>query len=157
MCKQKSLIISCAANIRLLYKWGVLQTLTVSLLLYRGYGLWTEEVGGVTPCFSTLPSNSYLTPPPPVVTPTTSAAPSAPSTVTNTIINLVYARNYPVQGSGGLTVGGKAGVGTGVGIAGLAALAGLGFLLFRRRRKKRISEVYAPPVQQFSYDPAASP
>ena len=132
--------------------------LTANLLLYRGYGLWTEAVGGVTPCFSTLPSSSYLTPPPPpVVTTTVLAAPGAPSTTTDTIINVVYARNYPVQRSGRLTTGGKAGVGTGVGIAGLAALAGLGFLLYRRRRDRRISTVYAPPVQQASYDPAASP
>ena len=140
-----------------LYKWESFEMLTASLLLYRGYDLWTEAVGGVTPCFTTLPSSSYLTPPPVVVTTTstTTAAPGAPSTVTNTIVNLVYARNYPVRGSGGLDAGAKAGIGIGVGIAGLAALAGLGYLL-NRRRERRISTAY-PPVQPVSNDPAASP
>lgn len=133
------------------------QTLTASLLLHRGYDLWTEAVGGVTPCFSPLPSSNYLTPPPPPVTPTSSTTSGEQSTVTDTIINIVYARNYPVQGSHELTTGGKAGVGVGAGIGGLAALAGLGFLLLRRRRNRRISAGYAPPVQQYSYDPAASP
>ena len=129
----------------------------LSLLLYRGYDLWTEEVGGVTPCFSTLPSNSYLTPPPPPVTPTTSVAPGAPSTATNTIVNVVYAQNFPVQRSGGLTVGAKAGVGIGAGIAGIAALAGLVFLLLRRRRNERIGSGYAQPLRQVAYNPADSP
>jgi hypothetical protein len=112
-----------------------------------GYVLWETELGGLVPCFSTL--QSYLTPPAHVAT-TNNAGPAI---VTSTIVNVIYARNYPVAKSG-LSTGAKAGVGVGVGFVGLALLGGLGWFFLRRwKKKERTDYPSAQPPAEMHYTP----
>ena len=96
-------------------------------------------MGGITPCYSTV--STYLTPPP-VAQASTVSISGSPVTVTSTIVNVVFARNYPVASSSGLDTGGKAGVGVGVSLAGLCSAGLLFFLLWRRRKRQRDRQVY---------------
>jgi MYXO-CTERM domain-containing protein len=102
--------------------------------------MWTTPLGGQVPCFSTL--NTYLTPPPipsALITarsnPTTGASPSQLPIFA--IENVIYAMYYPANPPpSGLSTGAQAGIGAGVGVAGLALIAlGIFFLLRRRRAK----------------------
>ncbi|KAH0556767.1 hypothetical protein GP486_005444 [Trichoglossum hirsutum] len=121
---------------------------------HRGYLLWNTLLGGITPCYSTLPTNTQ---PPPIsktitttpsasqakltstVTETTTVTPSVSQVkVTSTVVNVVYAMQYPVKKpASGLHTSAKAGIGAGSALAGLLALATLLFWLFRRRQRPR--------------------
>jgi hypothetical protein len=117
-----------------------------SLTGLSGYLLWSTELGGITPCYST--TSNYLTPPPIAQPSTTDTGPSSgPATVTSTVVNVVYAMNYPVKGrSGGLSKGADAGVGIGsVAAAALASSALLWFCIRRRRQREREEEDEGSP------------
>lgn len=58
-----------------------------------------------------------------------------PSKITSTVVNVVYAMNYPVKHSG-LQTPAKAGIGVGAGLAVLGLVA-LSSLLWRRRRQNQ--------------------
>lgn len=106
--------------------------------IIRGYALWNTEWGGQTPCYSTV--QAYLTPPPQAQVSSTRALGFSSVAPTSTVINIVYARNYPVREDSGLSTGAKAGIGAVVGAAGLAVVGGLIFFLIRWLRRKNESE-----------------
>jgi hypothetical protein len=104
----------------------------------RGYLLWDEELGGLTPCYSMV--STYLTAPAEANAPTLTVNGSAVSTTSN-VVNVVFARNYPINGTGsGLSAQAKTGIGAGVGVGGAFAFASLAagtFLCYRRRKRRR--------------------
>jgi len=113
------------------------QTISSSFCCPSGYLLWDTLLGGITPCYST--TSNYLTPPPIPVSSTTNIGSSVgPETVTSTVVNVVYAMNYPVKSRpSGLSKGADAGIGVGsVAAAALAVSALLWFFLRRRRRER---------------------
>ena len=55
---------------------------------------------------------------------------------TTTIVNLVYARSYPVLSDSGLSTGAKAGIGAGAGVGALVILGGLTYLVVKYRKRK---------------------
>jgi hypothetical protein len=115
----------------------------------RGYSLWGDDLGGITPCFSTL--STYLAPPP-ITVPATATLSTSQSVITSTIVNVVYARNYPVTAQNRLNTGAKAGIGVGAGVAGLASLGLLIFLLRRcseRRRRENSWYVSGGPTSPY--------
>jgi hypothetical protein len=119
----------------------------------RGYLLWGDLLGGVTPCFSTL--STYLTPPPAVAKVSTVYISGSPIRTTSTIINVVYARNYPVSPPTGLDTSAKVGIGVGVGITG--ALAGITSLLLLRRWWRRRPEPSRYPTGGASPSSSSQP
>ena len=97
--------------------------------------LWDTPLGGITPCYST--TSNYLTPPPITdASATDFAAPTGPSTTTSTVVNVVYAMNYPVKGRPTtLSKGADAGIGVGS-VAAAAVAASALFWFFSRRRRR---------------------
>jgi len=71
---------------------------------------------------------------------------TGPTTITSTVVNVVYAMNYPVKTrSGGLSKGADAGVGVGsIAAAVLAGSALLWWFLRRRRRHQEEEEDGSP-------------
>jgi hypothetical protein len=104
-----------------------------SLTGLSGYLLWSTELGGITPCYS--PTSNYLTPPPIAQPSTTDTGPSSgPAIVTSTVVNVVYAMNYPVKGrSGELSKGADAGISIGSVAAAALGVAALFWCYFRRK------------------------
>jgi hypothetical protein len=89
-------------------------------------------------------------PPPPLAvtsstasssTPTGSLAYSAPSTTITGSTSPTSTLGSASHSSNGLSNGAKAGIGIGASIAGLAILAGLVFLLFRRRKSNQLKRM----------------
>jgi hypothetical protein len=116
----------------------------VALILpaFRGYSLWDGLLGGITPCFSSSSALSTYIASPPVTHLSTGSASASPSVVTSTVLNVVYARYYPVSGAQtGLDTAAQAGIGVG---AGMGALAGVGLAswLWVRRRRRRVRSMY---------------
>ena len=74
------------------------------------------------------------------------------SKITSTIVNVVYARNYPVVGGPTLSTGAKAGIGVGAGVAGIAGIGFLLFLLTRWWRNRRRDSWYTPGGSVSPYD-----
>jgi len=115
-----------------------------------GYWPFTEKVGGVTPCWSSVRSVN-----PPTLTLASDA--TTKEKPTSAVINIVWAMRYPVAdpGGGGLSTAAKAGIGAGAGVAAIL-IAGLGICLWRYRRKnKKLAETQQPaaPVQPQSPPP----
>jgi hypothetical protein len=115
------------------------------LSLRRGYDLWNSLLGGATPCYSSL--SSTLVPPIVPVTPMdriTSPANIAttPSTTANqkptsAIANIVYAVQFTLQPSPGLSSGAQAGIGVGAGVAGIAIFTLMGLFIWRTKKRKK--------------------
>jgi len=93
--------------------------------------------------------STYLSPPS-IPEPSTTLSASK-NEVTSTIVNVVYARNYPVSGSHTLNTGAKYGIGVGAGIAGLASLGLLLFLCRRWLTRRRENSWYGHGVSSSSY------
>ncbi|KAK0655116.1 hypothetical protein B0T16DRAFT_450855 [Cercophora newfieldiana] len=98
-----------------------------------GYWLFTTEVGGQTPCYSSM--NRVATPP--TLTAGLEGNPTDTSKPTSAVVNIVWSMRYPVvDQSGGLSTAAKAGIGAGGGVA--AILIGvLAICLWRSRRKNK--------------------
>src|SRR5277367_3802937 len=115
------------------------------LSLCRGYNLWNSLLGGATPCYSSL--SSTLVPPTVPVSPidritAPNSIATTPSTTANqkptsAIVNIVYAVQFTLQPSPGLSTGAKAGIGVGAGIAGAAIFMLIGLLIWRTKMKKK--------------------
>ncbi|KAK0633755.1 hypothetical protein B0T14DRAFT_81012 [Immersiella caudata] len=122
-----------------------------------GYWLFTTEVGGQTPCYSSL--NRAATPP--TLTAGLAGNPTGTSKPTSAVVNIVWSMRYPVADqNGGLSTAAKAGIGAGAGVA--AILIGvLAICLWRSRRKNKKLEaernvgggVYAPMGPQSQHQP----
>ncbi|KAF4634084.1 hypothetical protein G7Y89_g4025 [Cudoniella acicularis] len=127
------------------------------------YLLFSTDLGGQTPCYSTI--TPYLTPPPlPSPTATTSTHP------TSAVVNVVYAMAYPVKSStsSGMPTATKAGIGGGVGALALLVLVSIGAFFFRKHAQKktgkhfirrhlgnsRVSEMYQSPPPAGHAQPA---
>jgi hypothetical protein len=107
--------------------------------------LWDTPLGGITPCYST--TSNYLTPPSITdASATDFAAPTGPSITTSTVVNVVYAMNYPVKGrSTTLSKGADAGIGVGsVAVAAVAASVLFWFFFRRRPRDPDNEDNYSP-------------
>lgn len=98
-----------------------------------GYWLFTTEVGGQTPCYSSM--NRAATPP--TLTAGLAGNPTDTSKPTSAVVNVVWSMRYPVQDQNpGLSTAAKAGIGAGAGVA--AILIGvLAICLVRSRRKNK--------------------
>jgi hypothetical protein len=129
------------------------------LLLRRGYNLWNSLLGGATPCYSLL--SSTLIPPTVPVTPIDRiTAPTniatTPSTTSNqkptsAIVNIVYAVQFTLQPSPGLSSGAQAGIGVGAGVAGIAIFTLMGLFIWRTKKRKtaesRLTAMQQTPAQ----------
>ncbi len=103
-----------------------LQTNRPLTLLVSAYSPWTAALGGITPCYSTLP----VTPPPPE----TKAIAARETRPTVTVTGTVFAMPFAVLDDGALlSAGGIAGVIVGSSV--FLGLIGWGIRWFRRRRR----------------------
>ncbi|KAK4102807.1 hypothetical protein N658DRAFT_324595 [Parathielavia hyrcaniae] len=109
-----------------------------------GFWPFTKEIGGITPCWS-----SVRTVDPPTLTVEEDA--QTKDKPTSAVINIVWAMRYPVDdssGGKGLSTAAKAGIGAGAGVAAIL-IGGLAICLWRSRRKnKKLAEAQsaAPPA-----------
>jgi hypothetical protein len=103
-----------------------------------GYSLWNSVIGGITPCYSALPSYAIPTFPP--SDPSTITVSGSIITTTSTVVDIVYAMQYPIANHSkpGLPPRAKAGIGVGCALAGLAGLVGLVYWLIRGRRRPSV-------------------
>lgn len=110
-------------------------------------------LGGQVPCYSSLkqflsppavPSSGYQTPisiPLTALTSTTSSESSGKPT--SAIVNVVYAIQYPLASTQGLSTGAKAGIGAGAGIGALAIIGLAGALIWRTKKHNRDKRSFA--------------
>ncbi|KAH8678591.1 hypothetical protein BGZ60DRAFT_561624 [Tricladium varicosporioides] len=99
------------------------------------YQLFSTQLGGQTPCYSTV--FPYLTPPP-LPQPTGSGL-FAPRP-TSAVVNVVYAMAYPVKTTApGLSTAAKAGVGAGASAVGLLIFVAIAAFFWHRKSKKQYS------------------
>lgn len=116
-------------------------------MISRNYQLFSTQLGGQTPCYSTV--FPYLTPPP-LPQPTGSGL-FAPKP-TSAVVNVIYAMAYPVKTAApGLSTAAKAGVGAGASAVGLLIFVAIAAFLWRRKSKKRY------PSPDFTMSNPASP
>jgi hypothetical protein len=126
------------------------------LTLDSGFWPFTKEVGGLTPCWSSIDE----------VEPPTLTLPKDAKTLdkpTSAVVNIVWAMRYPVgePGGGGLSTAAKAGIGAGAGVAAIL-IGGLAICLWRSRRKNKqlaAAQPAVPPgqMQQQQPPPFAQP
>ena len=105
------------------------------------------------PCYSSLdhflsppavPISGYQTPisiPLTALTSTTSSTSSGKPT--SAVVNVVYAIQYPLASSQGLSTGAKAGIGAGAGIGALAIIGLVGVLIWRTKKHSRDKRAFA--------------
>ncbi|KAL2135017.1 hypothetical protein VTI74DRAFT_10054 [Chaetomium olivicolor] len=107
----------------------------------NGFWPFTGEVGGITPCWSSISRTR-------APTLTVGKDDKTKPKPTSAVVNIVWSMRYPVSdpGSGGLSTAAKAGIGAGAGVAAIL-IAGLAFCLWRTRRKnKKLAEAQAAPL-----------
>jgi nucleoside phosphorylase len=130
--------------------------LAYKFAINRGYSLWTSPLGGVTPCYTVLPTPLSITPPPPSTATssltlgfngkstsraspqsTSTTATSPPATTTSILNNIYYSVPYPVQPPAGskLSESNLVVIGALSGLVGLALPAW--FIARRRLRRKK--------------------
>ncbi|KAI9761697.1 MAG: hypothetical protein M1840_001728 [Geoglossum simile] len=112
-----------------------------------GFQLWTEALGGQTPCYTT--TSDHADPPPLTDLPTFSF--SASPTI-STVVNVVYAMNYPVRKKSGLKTSAIAGIGVGSAVA-TALVAALVYAVLRSRRTRDRDSTQYPPMVVQPYSP----
>jgi hypothetical protein len=120
------------------------------LTLDSGFWPFTKEVGGQTPCWSSMDE----------VEPPTLTLPKDAKTLdkpTSAVVNIVWAMRYPVgePGGGGLSTAAKAGIGAGAGVAAIL-IGGLAICLWRSRRKNKqlaAAQPAVPPGQMQQQQP----
>lgn len=114
----------------------------VSKCLTSPSGFWpfTSEVGGITPCWSSVKRI-----PPPTLTVEKDA--KTLDKPTSAVVNIVWSMRYPVAdpGGGGLSTAAKAGIGAGAGVA-VIIIAALAFCLWRSKRKNKKAAETQPPA-----------
>ncbi|ORY02729.1 hypothetical protein BCR34DRAFT_605462 [Clohesyomyces aquaticus] len=99
------------------------------------YFPWSTAFGGQTPCYSTLPI--AITPPPIPDSLAGTASATASAKPTSAIVNVVYAMQYPVKPSKGLTSNAKIGIGAGAGGAAIIFGALLWLLIWKHKAHKK--------------------
>lgn len=125
------------------------------LTLCSGYDLWNAVLGGQVPCYSSL--KNLATPPPvpvqnyqtPASLPVTAKPSSSSSTIsygsnkpTSAVVNVVYAVQYPLTPSPGLSTGAKAGIGAGAGVGALVIIGLTAALIWRTKKHKRDKKAF---------------
>ncbi|KAJ4298420.1 hypothetical protein N0V88_003450 [Collariella sp. IMI 366227] len=114
----------------------------------NGFWPFTREVGGITPCWSSIARTRA-----PELTLAKDA--KTKEKPTSAVVNIVWSMRYPVAGTGGkggLSTAAKAGIGAGVGVV-VILIAGLAICLWMSRRKKKLAEAQpapSPPYPQGS-------
>jgi hypothetical protein len=94
-------------------------------MVHRDYLPWSTVLGGQTPCYSKL--SAAMTPPPIPATLIGRAVETTAAKSTSTIVNVVYAMQYPLKPKdSGMITSTKIGIGAGTGI---------GVVIFARKHR----------------------